>query len=152
KPIVHRWKQLLDSNVVAPFVDQTAPVFRSSPVTFEPDTLPRTMQNDGYSCGVFVCLYATAVATGSPLHFRNDTGSLKKYRCHIWQVIQNYSQGGSQATCSTCNRMVPDACARNRTIDWIECPSCLNWYHDKCVASGPTDTFICSSCQNLFSI
>lgn len=87
---------------------------------YEFGAIARTRQNDSFSCGVFVRLYARCIVFKRELSFPNSSAFLSLARKYLWTVIQNDADTHEQALCRKCQQIDgPEKSSQRRTTDWV---------------------------------
>ncbi|XP_065128995.1 sentrin-specific protease 2-like [Paramisgurnus dabryanus] len=108
-------------------------------------TVPHCFQQDGNSCGVFVCKFAEAILTGGSLQFASTADNIALLRQQIGLCLLQGSDDLSEL-CLTCG----DQHSFTEDIEdcWIQCDCCSGWFHWECVNQPSlSEIFICHGCR-----
>ena len=111
-------------------------------------------QEDGVSCGVYVCMAISEVMLkGVPTAWKDDSAvqsmytldELNKFRLFIFKCMTNGMFHTLGWECVTCGEWYGDSPYNE---SWIHCDlnSCVGWYHDRCAPKDSNGDF---ECQNV---
>ena len=91
------------------------------------ESMPRSLQEDGTSCGALICFYAKQISNGDHLcasgttllNIRKEIGLYTTITGNCLSWLNN-----EKSNCLLCN---------NHTLnDWVECTRCGQWMHCSC--------------------
>ena len=85
----------------------------------------RILQNDGMSCGVYVCLYAKGLASGNDLTSCKTLAST--FRKEIFHQLLGECLNYLKKDKNSCPK-----CNDDQNNEWIECERCKQWFHCRC--------------------
>jgi hypothetical protein len=95
-----------------------------------------TIQNDGYNCGVFVCIFLKLFFEGKSLFFDCDENKMEKYRLSINAKLK---ENTSNSFCSICSFDIIE------DDEFLKC-NCFHKYHYKCIKDNDAIFVNCPQC------
>eukprot|EP00112_Aurelia_sp_Birch-Aquarium-sp1_P016102 Seg3619.1 transcript_id=Seg3619.1/GoldUCD/mRNA.D3Y31 product="Ubiquitin-like-specific protease 1" protein_id=Seg3619.1/GoldUCD/D3Y31 len=88
------------------------------------------LQEDGYNCGVFTCVYAERIAKNQSINSEVNTF---RERQRIYAKITGSCLKHAQNGKSHINKRKCRECEEDGGVNWVECSRCKQWHHCDCV-------------------
>ena len=88
------------------------------------------LQEDGYNCGVFTCIYAERIAKNQSINSEIDAF---RERQRIYAKITGSCLRPAQNGKSHINKRKCLECQEDGGVEWVECSRCKQWHHCNCV-------------------